>query len=122
MKGDYFLMIFTLVFLNILLNKVTFGQTSNGCGPGQFVINNGLKEIGEGNLIKCCNQHDLCYSQCLGKEKCDNDFADCLTHECENLPVLRVSLCKMDTFGMVAAVRLFGNNFYCKNGQQQGSN
>ena len=27
----------------------------------------------------CCNQHDLCYSECsMNKKECENEFFDCL--------------------------------------------
>lgn len=28
---------------------------SKGCGPGKFIINDGLKNVGEGGLIECCD-------------------------------------------------------------------
>jgi hypothetical protein len=31
---------------------------ANGCGSYGFLINNGLKTVGEGGLIDCCNAHD----------------------------------------------------------------
>lgn len=85
----------------------------NGCGSSNFVINNGLKEVGEGNLIDCCNKHDDCYLYCLGKRYCDKKFYDCLVNTCSNLPFIRRQLCLMDVEGMYAAVNLLGSTFYC---------
>ncbi|KAH7714679.1 hypothetical protein AAVH_17937 [Aphelenchoides avenae] len=27
---------------------------------------------------ECCRRHDICYGQCAGKERCDNEFRTCL--------------------------------------------
>ena len=86
----------------------------NGCGPKGFVINDELLAIGEGNLIQCCNQHDMCYGYCLGKVFCDDQFADCLVRQCNMLPGSKALKCKWDAFGMSSAVKVFGEPFYCR--------
>lgn len=50
-----------LLFLTLLWVNLSMSQSSNGCGPKGFSINNGLRQIGENNLIQCCDQHDICY-------------------------------------------------------------
>jgi hypothetical protein len=104
-------------FLILLMVLYTKGEDSNiapnGCGSSNFVINNGLKKVGEGNLISCCNGHDDCYLLCYGKRYCDKKFFDCLVNACSNLSFIRKQLCLMDVDGMYTAVNLLGSKFYC---------
>ena len=107
---------FILAIYFIFQANVSIGEKTtsvNGCGPGKFLINNGLKEIGEGVLIECCNQHDICYTKCGGKRDCDDKFEKCLKEKCKQLGFIRRKLCSLDIFGMVLAVRNFGKKFYC---------
>lgn len=60
-------------------------------------------------------RHDICYGKCYGKNSCDDQFNDCLSDACRQMPFVRRQLCYMDKNGMVMAVRLFGRKFYCVN-------
>lgn len=102
--------------LTILLSSascLSIKSSSNGCGPKGFPINNGLSKHGEAVLIECCNQHDLCYGNCLGKSECDDQFEWCLLQECSLLTFDLVQKCKTDAYLMSSMVKMFGGPFYC---------
>ena len=105
------------IYLILYLIYFTSGEDKNnapnGCGSSKFIINDGLKEVGEGSLINCCNDHDNCYLYCQGKHYCDNKFYDCLVSSCSHLSFIRRQLCHMDIDGMYLAVNLLGSTFYC---------
>lgn len=94
----------------------------NGCGPKEISarVNLVMEAIGEGNLIPCCNQHDMCYGYCQGRQFCDDQFAQCLVAKCDQLPTQRVYKCKRDAFRMSLAVKVFGEPFYCT-GEKYGT-
>ena len=50
----------SLAFIYIISSVLVVNCVSiaNGCGSYGFLINNGLKTVGEGGLIDCCNAHD----------------------------------------------------------------
>ena len=72
----------------------------NGCGSGKFIINKGLRAVGESVLIDCCNQHDVCYGSCKQRSLCDYEFNQCLSDECQKLPLIRRKICEMDKIGL----------------------
>lgn len=39
-----------------ILYMVDVCHNYNGCGPGKFDINDGLRLVGEESLIECCNR------------------------------------------------------------------
>lgn len=102
-----------IVLIGLFMVPICIDSIPNGCGSGNFIINNGLKEVGEGSLIECCNGHDNCYGQCNGRTFCDKQFKICLVNTCDRLPFIRKQLCLMDVDGMYMAVRLLGQNYYC---------
>ncbi|KAF5306265.1 hypothetical protein FQA39_LY08963 [Lamprigera yunnana] len=56
---------------------------ANGCGTLGLNIDESLLHVSE--MIKCCNQHDICYDTCnTNKEVCDVDFKQCLYRFCDS--------------------------------------
>lgn len=97
---------------------------ANGCGPKVLgSIDKELKAVGEGNLIQCCDQHDICYGTCTpGQDQkyCDNQFNQCLTTQCSNTYPntktlslkLKSDACKASAKTMYTLVKDFGKLFY----------
>ena len=110
---NFVLIISLILFKNLLISTDDSALAPNGCGSSNFIINNGLKIVGEGNLINCCNDHDNCYLECNGRRYCDKKFRDCLINTCSDLSFIRRQLCLMDVDAMYQAVNLLGSNFYC---------
>lgn len=86
-----------------------------GCGPGRLTIDDKLKRVGEGDLIECCIEHDVCYGQCLvNQTECDDQFDSCLKIKCKKFKnFIRNVFCQIDSLNMVKLVRKFGFLSFC---------
>lgn len=111
---------YSLIYLFLKYKKTlafVFNTTSGkvlGCGPGKFTIDHHLVELGEGSLIECCAEHDLCYDTCqLTQAQCDDRFEICLRNKCRKLSGFSRIFCKIDASNMVNLVRRFGFWLYC---------
>ncbi|RWS20585.1 group XIIB secretory phospholipase A2-like protein [Leptotrombidium deliense] len=52
-------------------------EEGNGCGPGVTAKISALWT--EAKMAECCNQHDICYTECNATKKlCDKKFKNCL--------------------------------------------
>jgi len=61
-----------------LVNDPNHTPQSNGCGPASIPV-----KAPSFSFLDCCNQHDLCYSDCSStKKKCDDDFYSCMFCGC----------------------------------------
>uniref|UniRef100_A0A914Z3H9 Uncharacterized protein n=1 Tax=Panagrolaimus superbus TaxID=310955 RepID=A0A914Z3H9_9BILA len=77
-------MYFKLLTFAMILICLTTNVTSSSCGSGKF--QNFMAKLFitldcPGRLSQfnsCCDSHDSCYDQQLGRGNCDNDFCGCV--------------------------------------------
>ncbi|CAF0866101.1 unnamed protein product [Brachionus calyciflorus] len=117
LNKSLFIILYVIIILKKLVNA-TLNSTSRrvlGCGPGPFTIDEDLIGLGQGSLIECCKNHDLCYDDCkLTQIECDDNFADCLRKKCNELKSFKSRIfCRIDASNMIKLVRKLGFITYC---------
>ena len=78
----------TLIILLFVIGSVSSlrqRRQPNGCGPENGLkINLFLNFIRMGVLIRCCDEHDICYDNCRNiRDKCETEFKQCLQEICD---------------------------------------
>lgn len=121
----HFFGLISIMLTSMLMSTKTANASTNGCGPqmnmtlidSSSLFQTILNGIGLGDFTACCNTHDTCYSKpnCYKekREKCDDQFNECLNSVCSKYYLLTRIKCKLTSSIMFSAVKKLGQKFFC---------